>query len=54
MSKILLTPIQASAKMRHIMEEFHDDPEALHGDADDLLCEILESLGYVELVKLFN
>jgi len=30
------------------------DPEADHVNADDILCELLLSLGYVETVKAYN
>lgn len=31
-----------------------DDPEYVHGEMDDLLCEVLESLGYGEGVEIFR
>lgn len=30
------------------------DPEAAHGYADDILCEILTSVGYQEIVDLYH
>jgi hypothetical protein len=30
------------------------DPEAAHGKADDLLCELLTELGYGKLVDIYN
>jgi hypothetical protein len=30
------------------------DPEAAHGDADKLLCELLEKLGYAEVVAKYK
>lgn len=30
------------------------DQEMAHADADDLLCSILKSLGYVKTVEAFN
>lgn len=30
------------------------DQEARHGDADDLLCEVLRSLGYDKGIDIFN
>ena len=31
-----------------------DDPEVIHGAADDLLCDLLKKLGYDEVVKCFD
>lgn len=30
------------------------DIEVAHGDADDVLCDFLESLGYTEVVKAYK
>ena len=30
------------------------DIEAAHGKADDILCEVLDKLGYTEIVELYN
>ena len=30
------------------------DIEAAHGKADDILCEVLDKLGYTEIVDLYN
>ena len=30
------------------------DPEGTHGNADDILCELLETLGYKEVVNKYN
>lgn len=37
------------------MEElkYNDDTEVVHCEADDILCELLEKLGYEKLVKAF-
>lgn len=32
----------------------NDDYEALHGTADDILCELLNELGYTDLVRTFE
>jgi hypothetical protein len=29
----------------------HGDTEAAHGNADDILCELLKSLGYEDVVE---
>jgi hypothetical protein len=47
----MLTDQEAAAKMREIAQD--GDVEAAHGLADDLLCEVLARLGYVETVKAF-
>jgi len=31
-----------------------DDPEAAHGNADEILCKLLESLGYKDVVELYH
>jgi hypothetical protein len=31
-----------------------NDTEAAHGNADDLLCQFLEKLGYPDVVKEYN
>lgn len=31
-----------------------DDPEKIHGEADDILCELLRELGYAEVVECYN
>lgn len=32
----------------------NDDYEASHGTADDILCELLNALGYTDLVRTFE
>jgi len=32
----------------------NDDTECAHGNADDILCELLEKLGYKEVVEKYN
>lgn len=31
-----------------------DDTESAHGNADDILCELLEKLGYKDVVETYN
>ena len=38
-------------KLRTIQQSHGDDPEKAHGDADDVLCELLTSLGYAKVVE---
>lgn len=35
-------------------EQESGDPERSHGEADTILCELLVSLGYADVVKEFN
>ena len=46
------SPKTAAEAMRQIEEG--DDKEERHAKADLLLCDILESLGYKQVVKLFK
>lgn len=39
-------------KMQQLAEDA--DIEAAHGKADDILCEVLDKLGYTEIVELYN
>ena len=32
----------------------NDDYESSHVTADDILCELLDELGYTDLIKVFN
>ena len=49
-----MTKEEFAQKMRKIQTELEDDNEAAHVNADELLCECLESLGYIEGVKIFK
>ena len=48
-----MTPEEFAKRMREIFASGYD-PERAHGDADDLLCEVLASLGYKEGVDTFR
>ena len=41
-------------KMKEIGEKHGNDEEVCHGLADDLLCEILNDLGYNDIVEEFE
>ena len=41
-------------KMKEIGEKYGGDEEVCHGRADDLLCEILNDLGYNDIVEEFE
>jgi hypothetical protein len=47
-----MTPEEFAEKMRVFADA--DDPEYSHIDADQLMCELLESLGYGDGVKIFR
>lgn len=46
------TPKEFAKKMSYLAES--DDPEADHIKADELMCQLLTSLGYGEGVKIFR
>lgn len=48
------TDSECSEKMKKIIEQYGHDEEACHALADDLLCDILNNLGFKETVKLFD
>lgn len=44
-------------RMKEVKQKYEveaDDTEVAHCLADEVLCDLLESLGYVELVEEFN
>ena len=47
-----MTPQEFAKKMQEISE--NGDTEISHGDADDLMCSVLEFWGYKEGVKIFK
>jgi hypothetical protein len=49
-----MTPIEFALKMGEISRSYSGDPEAAHGKADDLMCEMLRSLGYGDGVNAFE
>lgn len=51
-SKAHMDPETFAWEMRCIANS--NDPEAAHGDMDDLMCKLLESLGYDEGVEIFK
>lgn len=40
--------------MKYEIELGHHDSEAAHGNADCLLCELLNKLGYKKVTNLFD
>ena len=47
-----MTPLEFANKMKEIL--LRKDPESEHDKADDLMCEVLTSLGYKDGVKAFR
>lgn len=41
-------------KMMEILERGAAEPEVNHGDADDLLCEMLIDLGYKDIIAIYH
>jgi len=48
-----MTPKEFADRMREIAKYADDDTEAAHGNADDLMCQLLTTLGYHEGVQIF-
>ena len=46
-----MTPEEFAEAMKEIAES--DDPECAHSYMDDLMCQLLDDLGYEEGVKIF-
>ena len=44
----------AIEKLEAAKTNFSGDLEALHMEVDDILCELLEMLGYQEVVKIYK
>lgn len=49
-----MTPEEFALKMKEIETVYEDDPEVSHSKMDDLMCEVLESLGYIDGVAIFE
>ncbi len=45
-----MSDLEVAKKLKEIREMFKDDIEVQHLEADELLCEVLKSLGYVKTV----
>ena len=44
----------AVSELERIAEESAGDPEAAHSEADEVLCELLKTLGYENVVKAWQ
>jgi len=49
-----LSPEKFAKQMRQIFHSHLFDLEKAHVDADDLMCEVLKSLGYAKGVQMFE
>jgi hypothetical protein len=47
-----MTPAEFAEKMKTIFDG--SSPESTHAQGDDLMCELLTSLGYAEGVKIYE
>ena len=47
-----MTREEAISKLKGLQNSY--DPEAAHSDADDIICELLQSLGYSDVIDEFN
>jgi hypothetical protein len=49
-----MTPEEFFYAMRKVSKDNTGDPEAMHCDADDLMCKVLTELGYGAGIEVFN
>ncbi len=49
-----ISPEEFYQKMLKIKEDKEYDKEGVHREMDDLVCEVLESLGYEKGINVFN
>lgn len=52
MNNIIMTPEEFKNEMQKLDE--NGDTEVSHSNMDDLMCDLLESLGYKEGIKIFK
>lgn len=50
----VMTPLEFEKKMMEIVVKYGVDHESAHGCADDLMCDLLRSLGYDRGVHIFE
>ena len=50
----IMTPDEFANKLKAIEEEYGGDWEVAHVRADDLICELLRSLGYSDGADVFD
>lgn len=49
----MMTPNEFYSAMSDLYQKLSDDPEAFHVEADDLMCNLLNMLGYTKGVDIF-
>ena len=49
-----ITELEAIVELNQITHLYKGDTESIHDYADDLLCRVLQSLGYEQLVEDFH
>lgn len=49
-----LSPRSFAHRMQKLYEEYGGDREAVHAEMDDLMCNLLRSLGYGKGVEIFE
>jgi len=54
MSKKVMTPQEFADKIRAIEETHGGDNEAMHSEADDLMCKLLREMGYGEGIAIYE
>lgn len=57
MNDIIMTPEEFAEKMAELKHEYYDirdDEEMVHIQMDDLMCDLLRSLGYGDGIDIFN
>lgn len=54
MENNVMSPEEFKEQMKNIENDFSDDPEESHYEMDDLMCRVLESLGYSEGIDIFT
>lgn len=52
--EVVMTPRQFAAEIRNINEKYVGDIEIVHYRCDDLMCDLLKSLGYGAGVQAFK
>ena len=50
----ILSPAEFATRMRQIAEIYRYDEEAVHVAMDNLMCDLIKSLGYGEGVEVFD
>ena len=49
-----MLPNEFKSRMQRLSEDYADDPEILHREADNLICQLLSDLGYGEGIDIYN